>query len=131
MPEQNVALREQLGLRAITDKEEGTSIGRLPAGVYGFTNSPASDELPVFTAYRYHAFEAQKLKDGSIQLLGYVTANEKTELEKGEEPVALNLYPDPTGESTHLVAVPLSRIDRRRAPSRDQGNWMPVDVAPL
>ena len=40
------------------------------------------------------------------------------------------LYPDPHGESQRLISIPLSRVDRRRPPSREEGNWMKMDLAP-
>jgi hypothetical protein len=42
----------------------------------------------------------------------------------------LRLYPDLCEHATELVEVPLSRVDRRRYPSRDEGNAMRLEVAP-
>lgn len=128
---ERIALRESLGLRIIRDEEEGRNIEAQPAGIYGYTGAPATEELPLFIKPIFRCTEVQKLASGEVQLLGYVTEKEAVAFEAGAEPVTINLYPDPYGESTRLISVPLSRIDRRKPPARDEGNPMVVEVAPV
>ena len=127
---ERVAFRERYNVRLVTEKEEGAHIARMPEGIYGFTGSPASEELPIFCQPSYRCFEVHKLVGGEIALVGYVTEKEYTDFQKGTESLPANLYPDPHGESTRLISIPLSRVDRRKAPSREEGNWMRVDLAP-
>lgn len=126
-----IASRERLGLRSIREDEEGRNIRNQPAGVFGFTGAPATDELPLFVRPTFRCFEVQKLSSGEVSIVGYVTEKESQAFGIGTEPIMINLFPDPHGESVKLVSVPLSRIDRRKPPTRDEGNSMMVEVAPL
>lgn len=128
---ERMKLRESLGLRVIRDEEEGRHIDSQLAGVYGFTGAPATEELPLFVKPIYRCTEVHKLASGEIHLLGYVTGKEAGAFDAGSEPIVINLYPDPFGESTKLISIPLSRIDRRRPPTRDEGNSMMVEIAPV
>lgn len=123
------AFRATHGLRIVTEKEEGGSISRLPDGIYGFTTAPGTDELPVFILPVYQCTEVWKV-GGDIHFVGYLTAAQKAAFDAGAEPLSANLYPEPHGDSTALVAIPLSRMDRRRPPARDEGNPMKVDLGP-
>jgi hypothetical protein len=124
------ALRDNHQLRAITHAEEGYSIFQLPAGIFGFTNSPASEELPAFPRATFRSYELLKLADGTLHFIGYVTASEAAGFAQAAEPVALNLYPEPVGDSNVLIVLPWARIEMRRPPSREGGNWMPVETIP-
>jgi hypothetical protein len=116
------ALRERHSLRLVTEKEEGLHITKQPEGVFGFTGSPSSEELPLFMVPTYRCFEVHKLRGGEVTLVGYVTEKETTAL--------VDLYPDPHGEATRLITVPLSRIEVRKPPSREEGNWMRIQLLP-
>lgn len=124
------ALRSANGVRVVTREEEGTGVRYLPGGVYGFTGAPATAELPLFGKPMYEAFEIQKLADGGLVFVGYVTADEKKVIEAGSEPVVVDLYPEPRDAANTLVTIPGERVDRRRPPTRDHGNSMKVDIGP-
>ncbi len=128
LPERQ-ALRDGSNLRIVTSKEEGTDIQHLPAGVYGFTGAPATAEIPLFIKPYFECFEIHKLSNGETAWVGYVTEQERTDYEKGAEPVTVDLYPDPHEQAVCLVRVPASRVDRRRPPTRDKGNSMRMDIA--
>lgn len=51
------SLRQSLGLRIVTVQEEGSSIRRIPNGIYGFTGAPATDEIPLFIKPIFECFE--------------------------------------------------------------------------
>lgn len=123
------AFRKKYNVRLVESAEEGTSILRLPEGVYGFATAPASDEMPVFAKPVFRCTELIRTKD-EILMLGYLNAQEAKIVEEGAEPAAVTLYPEPYEQATQLVAIPLSRIDRRRPPTRDEGNSMKVEVGP-
>jgi len=125
------SLRERHALRLVTAKEEGVPVRRLSEGVFGYTGSPASEELPLFMVPTFRCFEIHKRKGGEVAFIGYVTEPQYDALQKGAEALALDLYPDPYEASTRLAAIPLSRIDRRKQQARDAGSPMRVDVAQL
>lgn len=131
MSVERIACRERLGLRLVREEEEGRNIRNQPAGIYGFTCAPATDELPLFIKPVFRCFEVHKLTGGEVAILGYVTGKEFEAFDAGVEPIAMNLFPEPYGESVKLISVPLSRVDRRKPPTRDEGNSMTVEVAPL
>jgi hypothetical protein len=124
------AFRQRFAVRLITEKEEGNDLSRLPEGVYGYTSAPGANELPVFLKPIYRCFEVHRTAGGDIQYVGYLTEKEYQAFQAGAEPVVVNLYPEPHGESGKLVAIPLSRIDRTKPPSRDEGNWLRLEIAP-
>lgn len=105
-------------------------VDRLPAGVYGYTSSPSTEELPLFRKPILECFEIHKLADGEICWIGYVTGQEHQDFEQGAEPCTLDLYPEPHEQSTKLISVPASRVDRRKPPTRDHGNSMRLEIAP-
>ena len=123
------AFRKKFNVRIVASEQEGTSILRLPQGVYGFTTAPASDEMPVFSKPVYRCTELIRTAE-EILLLGYLNPAESEIVEKGLEPATVTLYPEPYEQATRLVAIPVSRIDRRRPPTRDEGNSMKMEVGP-
>jgi hypothetical protein len=124
------ALRDKHGVRAVTSAEEGGDVQSLPAGVYGFTGAPAAPQLPLFTHPIVRSTEVHKTANGEIYLIGYVQPSEKQAIESGSEPVQVNLFPEPLEESAALIAIPMSRIERRHPPTRGGGNSMAVEIAP-
>lgn len=124
------ALRTRNGVRAVTSQEEGHDVKSLPAGVYGFTGAPAAPELPLFTHPIVRSTEVHKTASGEVYFIGYVQPIEAQTIESGAEPVRANLFPDPYEASATLVAIPMSRIDRRYPPTRSGGNSMAVEIAP-
>jgi len=124
------ALRDRHGVRAITSEEEGQDVFALPDGVYGFTGAPAAREMPLFTHPIARGTEVHKSAHGEIYLIGYVQPAEKQTLENETEPAQIRLFPEPQAYTATLVAVPLSRIERRHALTRENGNPMVIDIAP-
>ncbi len=55
-------LRQTHKVRLVTAAEEGGGVNALPAGVYGFTYSPALVNAPLFTTRRYRSYETHKLR---------------------------------------------------------------------
>ena len=119
----NEQLRAPRGLRALAITEEGFAADRLPDGVYGFTYSPA-EAVPLFTKKTWHSFEVQKLADGTLHLVGFVTVRE-AEMVRNSAPGEITLFPDRWENSTELVSVPLARaIPSKKGPSREGGNGL-------
>ncbi len=124
------ALRAQAGVRLVRPEEEGLGIRRVPEGVYGFSSSASTDEIPLFSKPVYGAFEVHKLAGGEVAWVGYVQPEDYRRYEAGQEPFALELYPEPYGDATQLVSIPASRVDRRRPQARENGMPMRIEVAP-
>ena len=116
-------LRLQHQVRPLLREEEGTAIGSLSAGVYGYTCAPGFDEVPVFSKRTYHSFEAHKASDGVEYLIGYVTAQEAKDLELRKQGAAIRLFPEAWENSQSLVSVPVVEIVApKRLPPREDGN---------
>jgi hypothetical protein len=102
-------------VRLVTVEEEGAAAASLPAGVYGYTGSPAL-ESPLFAERRHRTFEVHHLASGSIALVGFVSQAEATALMRGASgtPVALTIHPEVEGDATVIVSVPYDRIAHHR-----------------
>ena len=127
---ERAAFRNRFAVRLVTVMEEGSDLRRLPDGVYGYTTAGDINELPVFIKPIYQCFEVHKLAGGEICFVGYLTEKEYQAFQGGTEALTVALYPEAHEDSTTLVSVPMSRIDRAKPPSRDDGNWMKLEVSP-
>lgn len=103
-------IRSAHQLRPLTEDESGDGVDNLPRGVYGFTYSPALENFPLFQARDLRCYEGHKLADGSVVLLGFLTAEEKQKLENATENTTIHLFAEPTGDVDELVSVPMSRV---------------------
>lgn len=130
LTEERAAFRASFNLRLVTDQENGSPIERLPEGIYGYTTSPATDELPVFIKPVFRCFEVHKHAGGETYWVGYVTEKEYRDFQTGSEPMTLDLYPEPYEQATKLILIQSSRVDRRKPPTRDFGNSMKMEIAP-
>lgn len=117
------AIRLQNAVRVVTKEEDGRPLDRLPGGVYGFSYSPASDAIPLFTRHAAASFEIHKPATGPYQILGYVAPAQAEA--QGQD---VKLYPDAYGEATQLIALPADRITRLKGPSRAGGNCLDVTL---
>ncbi|MBM3797103.1 MAG: hypothetical protein FJW31_24335 [Acidobacteria bacterium] len=123
---QFAALREQKGLKIIAAEQEGAPLATLPDNLYGFTFSTVNESTPLFAKRQFQSFEIHKLQHGVVHLLGFLTEKEAAAFFNGKEQVECHLYPEPRGESTRLVEVPLDQVARARAMSRSDGNYLPL-----
>lgn len=125
--EKRQPLREKHQVRLLQDQEDGTGLPRLPNGVYGYTYAPAIAEAPLFHQYKYQSFEVHKLGDGSVVLIGFVTAENAVKI-AASEPVKLRVLPDPTEQAQTIVALPLWRIQRFKEYSARDGQGLEVEL---
>jgi hypothetical protein len=122
-------LRREHGVRVVTRDEEGTAAADLPAGVYGFTGSPALAS-PLFATRRYRNFEVHRLPSGPA-VVGFVTANEAAALTAAHEgPVQIRLLPDPAEDAQTLVVIPYDRIIQHRQYAIRNAEAITLHVAP-
>lgn len=120
--------RSTRGLRALSEEESGSGHERLPAGVYGFTYSPCEDNFPLFNRRDLRSYETHKLKDGSVVLLGFLTASDKNELDGGKT-ANLHLFAEPKDDAAELVEVPLARVVKHVEASQRKGTGLEIQVS--
>ena len=130
LQQQFESLRQSKGLTLIDVDKEGAPLSTLADNLFGFTFSPVNESTPLFTKRQFQSFEVHKLGGGVVHLLGFLTEKEAAAFFNGKESVECHLYPEPHGESTRLVEVPLERVARARAVSRSDGNYMPLTLDP-
>lgn len=116
-------LRATHNVRLVTAAEEGTGVNALPAGVYGFTYSPALPNAPLFAERRFRSYETHKLADGEIVVIGFADVEAAATLESGAGEHTIQIHPEPEGNASVLVQVPYSRIrqNRQHAAPNQQG----------
>jgi len=117
------SLRTTHAVRLVTPAEEGTGVNALPAGVYGFTYSPALPNAPLFAERRFRSYETHKLADGAIVVIGFADVEAAATLESQAGEHTIQIHPEPEGNATVLVQVPYSRIrqNRQHAAPNQQG----------
>ena len=130
LEQQLSSLRQRKGLAVIAGEKEGSPLATLPDNLYGFTFSPVNESTPLFAKRQFQSFEVHKLTMGVVHLLGFLTEKEAAVFFDGKEPMECHLFPEPFGESSRLVEVPLERIAKAKALSRSGGNFMPVTLDP-
>jgi hypothetical protein len=131
-PIQHEQLREQLraeyGLRSLSREEEGARLQSLPAGVFGFTYSPAT-ETPLFAGRTYHSFEIHKLSGGGTFLIAFAAPAEAERIRSGEAQIEATVFPDPYEQATELVRISYARIvNNLYKPIRYDGNALPLRI---
>ena len=122
-------LRAERKLKLISLEESGSAAEFAPAGVYGFTYSPANEGVPLFNKQSFQIFEVHKLADESVHLIGFMTEEDATTLQSAKGPMELRLYPQPYEKAQRLVSVARDRIVRAKPPSRENGNWIGLIVS--
>ena len=108
-----LSLHKKLGVRPLSDLENGLSIDRLPCGVFGFVTSWTIDDPhglhkhPEGTA----CFEIVKCKDASLKVVGY-TGNEGfiALTSVRDLPARVILTPVPHKEFLNIVSISLEDI---------------------
>jgi hypothetical protein len=130
LEQQLATLRAQKALTVIASEREGAPLATLPDNLYGFTYSPVNESTPLFAKRTFQVFEVHKLTLGVVHLLGFLTEKEAATFFDGKESLECHLYPEPHGEATRLVEVPLERIAKAKQVSRSAGNYMPLTLDP-
>lgn len=108
------ALRGTHNVRIVSPAEEGTGVNSLPAGVYGFTYSPALPNAPLFAERRFRSYETHKVADGEIFVVGFADVETAAALAANSGEQTLVIQPEPEGAASILVKVPYSRMRHHR-----------------
>jgi hypothetical protein len=70
-----------------------------------------------------------KAPEGTEYVLGFVTRAESAAIESGAAGLEIKLFPEPSGETTELISLPVDRVHAKtRQPSRSGGNWIGIIV---
>lgn len=93
----------------------------LPNGVYGFTYSPGM-EAPLFSLDKYHSFEIHKLADGSVRIIGYVTAEKLAQLNNSNDVLEMQVFPGPWGNADKMAVIPGEWVVGTPKAPREDGN---------
>jgi len=108
------SLRTTHNVRVVTAAEEGTGVNVLPAGVYGFTYSPALPNAPLFAERRFRSYETHKIADGEIYVIGFANVETAAAIESAGHEQTIQIQPEPDDTASILVKVPYSRIRHHR-----------------
>ena len=107
-------LRADRKLRVVTAAEEGLGVNAVPNGVYGYTYSPALANSPLYAERRFRCYETQRLADGTVHLLGFVSEADASKLRDQTEAVEICLQPEPEEGAEYFVDLEFSRILHHR-----------------
>ncbi|MDX2151511.1 MAG: hypothetical protein SFV54_12310 [Bryobacteraceae bacterium] len=122
------SFRVRNAVRLVTSEEEGMPFDRLPSNVYGFTYSPNSDGLPLYSKNSLLSYEVHKLPAGEIEFIGFVTAKDAEAIERQDDFPTLTFYPQAYKEATRIIALRRARIERMKGPSRENGNYLTLTL---
>ena len=125
------ALRREHNVRLVTPAQEGFAAEHLPAGVYGFTSSPALAS-PLFALRHYRNFEIHRLPNGGTAVIGFVSAAEAAQLTQVDrsDPVTVMLHPDAESEAAAIVSLPYDRVVHHRQYSVRNAAAIALQVSP-
>ena len=124
------AVRDKNGVTLLPPALEGELAVRLPAPHFGFTYSPASKETGLFTKPAYLGYEVHFTQSGTVEVVGFVSADEAAKVRGAKESVSLNLYPVGTNEATEFIVVPQARITRSKSLDRAHFNRLTITIDP-
>lgn len=115
-------------MRLVKPEDEGFALEKQPAGTYGFTGAPL-EASPVFAKQSYQSWEVHRRGDGVRALICYVSNDHAALIASGQEPIQVNVYPEPHDTATVTITLDMARIIKKSPPTRSEGNSIPVTLA--
>jgi hypothetical protein len=125
------SLRQVHQVRLVSSAEEGQGVNKLPAGVYGFTYSPALYSAPLFATRLYRSYETHKLPDGEVLVVGFTTAASAEQLAAAGDEITLVIQPQPDEHAAALVAIPYSRMKQHGQYAAPNQHGLTVTLVPV
>jgi hypothetical protein len=122
-------MRSQHGVGLVSAAQEGVAAADLPAGLYGFTSSPALAS-PLFAIRHYRNFEVHCLASGPA-VVGFVRPDEAASLSAAADVVQIHLFPDVEDEASVIVAIGYDRIVQHRQYSVRNAAAITLNVGPV
>ena len=107
-------LRQTHEVRLVTKDEEGMGVNALPAGVYGFTYSPALPNAPLFAERRFRSYETHKLASGETLVVGFAPPDVAAAVASATGDAIVVIQPEPDDTAQTLVQIPYNRIRTHR-----------------
>jgi len=123
-------LRETDQVRVVTAEEEGTGVDALPAGVYGFTYSPALPNAPLFAQRRFRSYETHKLASGEVLVVGFASAEVAQQVATSPVEITVVIQPEPDEQAQTIVKIPYSRIRKHGQYAAPNQHGFTVAVTP-
>ena len=123
-------LRQVHGVRLVSAAEEGMGVNAIPAGVYGFTYSPALENAPLFATRRYRSYETHKLPSGGVVIVGFATADAADQLVSATDEITVLIQPEPDEHASTLAIIPYARIRHHRQYAAPNQHGFTVTVTP-
>ena len=123
-------LRQTHGVRLVSAAEEGAGVNALPAGVYGFTYSPALENAPLFATRRYRSYETHKLAGGEVFVAGFASAQDAGQIASAAGEITVVIQPEPDEHASSLVAIPYARMRHHRQYAAPNQHGFTVTLAP-
>jgi len=114
----------------VSKEDEGRGWAKISNGVYGFTYTPANTDGGLFLKQPRQSFEMHKLTDGSLQIIGFTTA-EFAEKLKSPGAQEIEVYPETRDSYTEMVQIPHERIVGSKVLNRDDFNKLKVNLKPI
>jgi hypothetical protein len=124
-------LRRAHGVRAVTEKEEGTGVDQLPDGVYGFTYSPGLRNAPLFAVKRYRSYEIHKRAGGEPFVIAFADSDTARRIASASDAANVCVQPDFTDAASVLVEIPYSRIRHHRQYAAPNQEGFMVTLPPV
>ena len=115
-------------MHLVKKENEGFALDKQPSGTFGFTGSPL-EASPVFVAQSYQSWEVHRRADGTSALICCVTNEHAALIASGQEPIQVNVYPEPLDPATVMISLDMGRIIKKSPPTRSDGNFIPVTLA--
>jgi hypothetical protein len=125
------ALRVEHQVRLVSDDEEGSGVNVLPAGVFGYTYSPALTNAPLFAVRRYRSYETHKVASGEVFVVGFASLDDAARLSSSTAAATIQIHPQPEEGVATLVKIPYSRIRHHRQYAAPNQNGFTVTVTPI
>ncbi len=72
----------------------------------------AVENFPLFKERDLRTYEGHKLADGSVHVLGFLTAAEKQTADEASGTGTIHLFAEPKDNATELVCIPMKRVKR-------------------
>ena len=121
-------LRTLADVKLVKPENEGFALEKQLAGTYGFTGSPL-EACPVFAAHTYQSWEVHRRRDGGRSLICCVTGEHAALIASGQEPIQVNVIPEPHDTASIYIALDMARVIKKSPPMRSDGNPIPVTLA--
>lgn len=113
--QQRQYLRSRQHLRTLEPTEEGLTLSVVACGVFGFAQTGLLQQPSYLVIYQKDngtRFEIHKKRDGSGHLVGFISSETASSLERGDRPISfpVTIFASMVKEELKIVSIPLDMI---------------------